>query len=230
MAHILLVEDERHLATLVSNWLQREQYQVDTFINGDAAIAQLRANPNKYSLLILDIMLPGKKGTDVCSWYRNHAGKSPILMLTALDDIDDKVSAFKLGADDYLTKPFQLKELAIRVEALLRRSGQQDNRLIVFDDITIDLFACTVTKADKAVHLSPKEFQLLELFARNPSRVYSSHELLHKVWEPESDALEDTIRGHVNRLRRKLDTPGKPSCIQNVYGFGYKLEIESQKA
>jgi DNA-binding response OmpR family regulator len=223
VAQILLVEDETDIADLVVDWLKRDRHSVDIARSGEDALNKLReAN---YNLLLLDILLPGRSGLDVCSLYRKNAGAAPILMLTARDSIDDKVQAFKLGADDYLTKPFQLRELSARVEALLRRAGHVESEIITIGDLQIDVARCSVLKNSESIPLSPKEFHLLELLARNPNRVFSSREIFQRVWDPESDAMNETVRGHINRLRKKLDTPGIPSLIKNIYGFGYKLEL-----
>lgn len=228
MARILLVEDEPHLAKLMADWLERDLHTVDRAEDGYQALSMLETNLNNYDVIVLDIMLPGKDGIDICQSYRRAQGTARILMATAKDTIDDKEKGFKAGADDYITKPFHLKELSARVCALLRRGLLITNEPLKFRDIVLDQFERKVVKGGKEVHLSPKEFHLLEFFMKNPSHVFSSRAILEHVWEPGSDSMDDTIRGHINRLRRKLDTPGKPSIISNVYGFGYKLEPDDQ--
>lgn len=224
MARILLVEDEPDIAKLVSNWLHKEQHTVDIISHGDEALAELLAAKNKYEVVILDLMLPGHNGLDICRRYRGASGNAPVLMLTAKEAIEDKEMGFKAGADDYITKPFHLKELSARVEALLRRGILVPRNRLVAGDLEMDLAECTVTKSGNPVHLSPKEFGLLEFLMKHPHQVFSSEDIIEHVWEPDSDAMHDTVRGHINRLRRKIDTPGAPSLIANVYGFGYKFE------
>jgi DNA-binding response OmpR family regulator len=226
-ARILLVEDEPDLASLVRDWLTRDEHQVDVVARGDEAIAKMREDSNKYELIILDLMLPGSNGFEVCRTYRSTMlGTAPILVLTAKDTIADKETGFSAGADDYMTKPFHLKELSARVWALLRRSVQQPNQTLKVQDVELDSHERKVRKGSDFVHLSPREFHLLEFFMRHPNQVFSSEALLDHVWSPDSDALTDTVRGHINRLRKKLDTPGTPSLITNHYGFGYKLNVQ----
>lgn len=228
MTNILLVEDELDIAELTSDWLERHHHCVDIATSGEDAITAITSNPDKYSMLILDVMLPRKTGTEVCEWFRINNRKTPILMLTAKDAIDDKEKAFKSGADDYLTKPFHLRELTMRVEALLRRSSGAEEEVgpVSFGDYFLDPASYTVTHAGKRIRLSPTEFRLLDVLARNPKRTFSADDLLKRAWEPGSDAMSETVRGHINRLRRKLDVPGKPSIIRSAYGFGYTLGLD----
>ncbi|HEY9792747.1 MAG TPA: response regulator transcription factor [Candidatus Obscuribacterales bacterium] len=226
-AQILLVEDEPDLAKLVRDWLGRDNHRVDVIANGDEAMIQLKANKSKWELLILDLMLPGSNGIELCKAFRANLGTAPVLILTAKDSIDDKELGFKVGADDYMTKPFHFKELSARVSALLRRRILLSNNQLKVRDIEVDLIECKVTKGGEPVHLSPKEFRLLSFLMKHPNQVFSSEEILENIWEPATEAMNDTVRGHINRLRRKLDDADKPSIIHNVYGLGYKLEIPS---
>ena len=150
-------------------------------------------------------------------------------MLTARDSIEDKDMAFKVGADDYLTKPFHLKELSARVNALLRRGRTYTNDHYSMHDVCIYFGERKVTKGGIAVHLAHKEFQLLEFLVKHPLQVFSSEDLLEHVWGMDSNAMHDTVRGHINRLRRKLDTPGEASCIASLYGFGYRFDPPDSK-
>jgi len=222
MAKILIVEDERDLCGLVRNWLTREKHLVEQTSNGLDALTQLGLS--KFDVIILDLMLPGMNGLEVCRRYRQQLGYTPILMLTAKNTVEDKEAGLDAGADDYLTKPFHLKELAARVRALLRRGPSHADNNLKVKDITIDTNQCLVKKANQVVHLLPKEYRLLEFLARHPNHVFSAEELLASVWESDTPALLDTIRGHIKRLRKKLDTPGADSIISTIYGLGYKIE------
>lgn len=222
MAKILIVEDERDLCGLVRNWLTREKHLVEEAENGLDALTQLGLS--KFDVIILDLMLPGMNGMEVCRRYRQQLGYTPILMLTAKNTVEDKEAGLDAGADDYLTKPFHLKELAARVRALLRRGQSQPDNNLKVKDITIDTNQCLVKKASQVVHLLPKEYRLLEFLARHPNHVFSAEELLASVWESDTPALLDTVRGHIKRLRKKLDTPGAESIISTIYGLGYKIE------
>lgn len=180
---------------------------------------------NKYDVIILDILLPGMNGLEICRQYRKSRGMTPILMVTAKNTVEDKEAGLDAGADDYITKPFALKELAARVRALLRRGQSLPSNQLHIRDIIIDPVDYTVSKAGQQIHLMPQEFRLLEFLARHPNQVFSAEELLASVWESDTPAMLDTVRGHIKRIRRKLDTPGEQSIITNVYGVGYKLEL-----
>lgn len=222
MAKILIVEDEEDLAKLVSNCLKSNGHLCEIVHDGATAAHILKIT--KYDLVILDLMLPEISGLDVCRDYRRHAGASPILMLTARSALSDKIVGFEAGADDFLTKPFHLDELVVRVRALLRRGEVQNSNVIRVGDLEIDTERHLVTKGHKSIELLPKEFRLLEFLARHPSRVFSTKELLEHVWETDSQAMNDTVRGHITRIRKKVDAPNKQSIIVTVYGVGYKLE------
>jgi DNA-binding response OmpR family regulator len=226
MAKLLLIEDEPDLAKLIKDWLIRNEHSVDIVHHGDEAMGTLKMNKNRYEVIILDLMLPGKSGLEICRAYRANSGSAPILVITAKDTIEDKEAGFAAGADDYMTKPFHLKELAVRVGALLRRGVLLPSKILRVRDVVLDPVERTVKKGETEVHLSPKEFHLLEFFMKHPNQIFSSNEIIDSVWEPDTDAMNDTIRGHINRLRRKLDSSGQPSIISNVYGFGYKLEMD----
>jgi DNA-binding response OmpR family regulator len=171
-------------------------------------------------------MLPGLSGIDVCQSYRSNGGNASVIMLTAKDSLSDKEVGFASGADDYLTKPFELKELAMRVKAQLRRAETTKHTTFQVQDIEIDISDHRVIKGGEEVYLLPKEFRLLEFFVRHPNRVFSAEELLSAVWESDSIAQNDSVRGHITRLRKKLDSPGKPSIIVTVHGVGYRLGFE----
>jgi len=224
MAKILIVEDERDLSGLVCNWLLRENHLVEQAEDGLDALARMETS--KFDLIILDLMLPGMSGMEVCQRFRKKSGQTPILMLTAKDNVEDKAAGLDAGADDYVTKPFHLKELAARVRALLRRGLSRPGNTLKIRDIEIDASECRVTKNGQIVHLLPKEFRLFEFLVRHPNHVFSAEDLLASVWESDTSALLDTVRGHITRLRKKLDTQNEPSIISTVYGMGYKIEAD----
>ncbi len=224
MAKILIVEDEKDLATLIGNWLKREHHLVETVHDGVAALEQLRFS--SFDVIILDWMLPKLSGIDVCKDYRGHGGDACVLMITARDGLDNKEKGFNAGVDDYITKPLELKELSMRINAHLRRASQTVHTTFDIRDIHIDIQNHKVFKAGKEVHLLPKEFRLLEFFVRHPNRIFSAEELISSVWESDSLAQNDTVRGHINRLRKKLDDPKQPSIVGTVHGVGYKLTLD----
>jgi DNA-binding response OmpR family regulator len=228
MAKILIVEDELDLAGPVRDWLARESNTVEIVADGSEALECLRLY--KYDVIILDLMLPGLNGMEICRQFRARGGTTPILMLTAKGSVEDKEAGLDIGADDYLTKPFSLKELAARVRALLRRPPDVSSNILTVADIALDPSANNVTKAGKEIHLLPKEFSLLEFFMRHPNQVFSAEALIDRVWQSDSDALSDTIRTHIKTLRRKIDSKGKPSLIATVHGVGYKLESPGEAA
>ena len=221
MAKILIVEDEADLAELVKNWLVKDHHLVE--IADDGLEALIRMETNNYDVVILDIMLPSVNGMEICKRYRKSGGSAGIIMVTAKGHVDDKETGLDSGADDYMTKPFQLKELAARVRAVLRRNHGPAQDVMRFRDLEIDVNEFKVMKGGHEVHLLPKEFRLLEFFLRHPHQVFSAEDILSSVWESDTEALLDTVRGHITRVRKKLDTAGTPSIIATVYGVGYKL-------
>ncbi len=222
MAKILVVEDETDLAIPVRDWLTREQHLVELIDNGPDALDQLRIY--KFDLIILDLMIPGINGMEVCKQFRQDGGSTPILMLTAKSGVEDKEAGLDAGADDYLTKPFHLKELSARVRALLRRHSQANSRELKVGDLVLDTVARTVTQNGKEIHFVPKEFSLLEFLMRHPNQVFSAEALLARVWASDTMASPDTIRTYIKLLRKGLGGDGKESYIRTVHGVGYKLE------
>lgn len=221
MSKILLVEDEADLSGPISDTLTREKHVVEVVANGDEALECLRLY--QYDLIILDWMLPGANGLDICRKFRSNKGTTPILMLTARASLEDKEAGLDCGADDYLTKPFHLRELVARVRAILRRPAQTAGTIITIDYLTLDPLAKTVTKSDKPLHLLPKEYALLEFFMRHNNQVFSAEALIDRVWPSDSLMLPDTVRTYIKNLRKKIDMPNAPSLISTVHGMGYKF-------
>ncbi len=177
-----------------------------------------------YDLIILDVLLPGLNGFDVCRRLRNQGKKTPILFLTALDGIDDRVNGLDLGADDYLTKPFAFRELEARVRALLRREGSSKTMELRFMDITLDLGTHEVYRGERNIILTSKEYMLLELLMRNPRQVLSRMMIAEHLWNVDAEHLSNVIDVYIRYLRRKLCENGEPNVIQTIRGFGYQLK------
>jgi two-component system, OmpR family, response regulator len=223
MAKILLVEDDREIATAVQDVLELDKHRVETVIDGEDALARLAVN--EYDLIVLDMGLPGISGIEVCNAFRFRGGSSPILFLTANDSIKGKESGFAAGADDYLTKPFHMRELTMRVKALLRRPTILKEDTLSCGSLVVDPSAHIVKNRGETVKLSPIEFALLEFLMRHPGRIFSQDELLSKVWPSDSERTPDTIRTCIRKLRAKIDQPGDPSIIENLHGLGYRLRV-----
>ena len=224
-SRILLIEDEPGLVLTVSDLLSTEGYEVESAGDGESGLT--KAITGKFDLVILDIMLPRKTGFDVCRELRQKGIDVAILMLTAKTQVVDRVVGLKLGADDYLTKPFDPAELLARVEALLRRV-QKENRIPVqsfqFGDIEIDFERALLLKAGNPVTLASKELQLLRYLVDNRGRVVPREELLQNVWEYSSDVSSRTIDVHVAWLRQKIeDNPQNPKHIHTIRGKGYRF-------
>ena len=225
MAKILLADDDTELTEGLCDWLSDEDHVVDTAENGEDALALMQRFP--YDLIILDWKMPGLTGVEVCNRYRKDGGVAPIIMLTAKGEIADKEQGLDSGADDYLVKPFQPRELSARIRALMRRPRSVEASVLQVGNISMDPDAFKVTRSGHEVQLSKKEFALLELFMRNPGHVFSIDALIDKIWASEKEASPDTVRVHLTRLRGKIEIDGLPTLIKTVHGVGYKLDTEA---
>jgi DNA-binding response OmpR family regulator len=221
MAKILVVEDTPELSASVLDCLKTRQHIAEH--SADIAGAMSRLAVSEYDLIILDWNLPDGQGIDVLRWYRKQKGLAPILMLTARSEIGDKETGFEAGADDYLTKPFSMRELAARVDALLRRPRDIIDQTLSFGSITIHSNAHRVFKDGQEIRLLPKEFALLDFLVRHAGQIFSTEQLLERVWTSESESLPDTVVTTVKRLRNRIDAPGQPSLIENIRGVGYRI-------
>ncbi len=221
---VLLVEDEPGLVLTLSDRLRQEGYLVDNSTDGESGLA--RATGDSFDLIILDVMLPRKNGFDVCRDLRQAGIATPVLMLTARGQTIDKVLGLKLGADDYLTKPFEMIELLARMEALLRRvpAAPAGSSAFQFGQVRIDFRSAEVTRAGKPLTLSAREFQLLRYFVEHRGAAISRETLLNEVWGYDTTPTTRTVDVHVAWLRQKLeDNPKYPQYILTVHGLGYKF-------
>lgn len=223
MAKILLVEDDVQLSRTVKGWLSMEHHSVETVDGGQEALDMLAVY--QYDLIVLDWQLPGLSGLDVCKQFRSQGGLTPILMLTGMSAIAEKEAGLDAGSDDYLTKPFHMKELSARVRALLRRASGLASNVLSAGKLVLDPSNHRVTINDEEIHLQKREFALLEFLMRNPNKVFSAEALLERVWASETDATEYAIRTCMMRLRRKIDSGTDSSLIQTIKGVGYKLQV-----
>lgn len=220
--HVLLVDDEPSLVMVLTDRLEAEGYGVTAVGDGDVALATATESP--FDLIVLDGMLPGRDGYDVCRTLRQRGVKTPILMLSARGQVVDRIVGLQLGADDYLTKPFDVGELLARMTALLRRATPTGLDTFRFGDVVVNKRAAEVTRSDQPVELTAREFQLLVYFVEHEGAAISRDELLNAVWGYESTVLTRTVDVHVGTLRQKLEPhPRKPRHILTVHGLGYRF-------
>lgn len=227
MNHICLVEDEQKVAAFIRKGLEEHGYKVTLAPDGSAALDALKT---KFNIFILDVMLPDINGIELCRQIRKTDSRTPILMLTALDQIDNKVEGLKAGADDYLVKPFHFSELLARIEAMLRRQAADGatERLLVFEDLKLDTWSNVVERAGRQIALTAKEYTLLELFMRNPNKVLSREYIGEQVWKIGFDTGTNFIDVYVNYLRKKMEKGFNSKLIHTVIGMGYILRSEKQ--
>ncbi len=218
---ILLIEDDEVLTDVLVDALQKQRYSVDTVADGRFGLEY--AEEGTYDLLLIDVGLPRLDGISLCKELRNCGNATPILLMTAKDVPDEKIRGLDAGADDYLTKPLDIGELQARLRALLRRGEVLPSILLEIGQLRLDPASCEVTYADKPLKLTPKEYSLLELFLRNPTRVFSRGQIIEHLWTFDDPPLEDSVKAHIKGLRRRLKKAGADGWIENVYGLGYKL-------
>ena len=223
---VLVVEDDRNIAELLQMYLEKEGYAVTIAADGGQGMAKFRAI--KPDLVLLDVMMPVMDGWAVCRAIRAE-GQTPVIMLTAKGETDDKIAGLKSGADDYITKPFEMREVLARMEAVLRRSGSTGTevkaRRLVFDKLIIDMDAFELTVSGKKVDTPPKEMELLFYLASSPNRVYTRNQLLDEVWGFDYFGDSRTVDVHVKRLREKLEGVSESWSLKTVWGVGYKFEV-----
>jgi two-component system alkaline phosphatase synthesis response regulator PhoP len=229
-ARILIIEDDKEIADLIALHLNDHNYETVHCPDGQSGLNM--ASEERFGLIILDLMLPDIDGFEICQRLRNNHSYIPILILTSRAEEMDRVLGLELGADDYLTKPFSIRELIARVKAIFRRvesiSDLSDNgggkELLSIGELEIDMKKRKVSLAGDTIELTVKEFDLLKLFAANPGRAYSRDTLLDMVWGYKFDGYDHTVNSHINRLRSKIESdPANPRFIKTVWGFGYRF-------
>ncbi len=228
--HILVVEDDPKVASIIQAALETQDHKVQLAFDGKLGLNLF--NQQKFDLIIVDVMLPDISGFEVCSAIRSGNQSIPVLFLTALGTLENKIKGFNAGADDYLVKPFEILELQARVRAMLRRNKKPEEKepeefpVLKFDDLELDLATRQARRQGRIIDLTQKEFQLLELFMRNPRRVIAKSEIAENVWEITFDTGTNIIEVYVNYLRNKIDKPFDHHLIHTVKGMGYIMKAE----
>lgn len=230
MKTILLVEDDAILSRNISDALMEEQLQVEFVYDGN--IAEKLLKKKKFDCIILDINLPGKNGYEICKSFRSHNTHTPVIMLTAFDELEDKVQGYDCGADDYLTKPFYMRELLLRIQSLLKRSETSyhkdsvENAVLVADDVVINQTTKKVTRKGQEISLTPREFQILLKLVSSKGELVSKQDLVKEIWGNIVDANTNTIEVYINFLRGKIDKPFGKQSIKTKIGYGYYFDAE----
>lgn len=219
---ILVVEDEKRIAQFIKRGLEEEHYAVDHVADGTSALEW--ASTAEYDLIVLDVLLPGMKGSDVCQDLRARKYSGAILMLTALGSVEDRVTGLDAGADDYLVKPFDFEEFLARVRALLRRGSGAPATVLQVADLKMDLLAHRVTRGPRTIELTAREYALLEFLMRHVGQALSRTQIVSHVWDHSFDSGTNVVDVYVRYLRKKVDDPFDDPLIQTIRGVGYKLE------
>ncbi len=219
---ILVIEDDADIASNIGQYFEDKGHELDFAYNGKHGLSL--ATDRRFDLIILDLMLPGKDGITVCREFREQASHdTPILMLTARDTLDDKLSGFTAGADDYLVKPFSLRELEVRVHALNRRNqGGQPAVIVSFGSLELNRDTMQVTRENQPINLKPQAFKILEYLMKHANRVIPRQELIQNIW-PDDAPEGDPLRVHIHNLRKKIDQPFEQDLIHTIHGVGYRL-------
>lgn len=219
---VLIVEDEKKMASFVRKALQAEGFTADAVHRGDEALAATSATA--FDVIILDIMLPGRDGLSVLRQLRERAVQTPVLLLSARGEVNERVEGLNAGADDYLPKPFVLAELIARVRALGRRTGESHPVVLRLDDLVVDTVSHSVKRAERAIDLTPREYRLLEFLLRSPGRVCSRMAIVENVWDYDFDPGTNLVDVYIMRLREKLDSDSTAKLLHTVRGVGYVMK------
>lgn len=225
MAKILLIEDDTSVCESVCDFLTTQLHTVEVASLAKDAIALLETYP--YDLIILDLGMPDLEGMEVLNTYRKGGGTAPVLILTGRQSLLDKETGLDSGADDYLCKPFHVRELSARLRALLRRAPALRQSAPAVGELTLDRDNCALVRGTRTIKLRPKEFALLELLMQNPDRIFSAEALMDRLWESNTETSPEIVRVHMTKLRGKIDVDGMPSVIATIKGVGYKLDSEA---
>ena len=220
---ILVVDDEQPLRDALERALKVEHYEVETVENGALALERMKTAGNEIDALVLDVLMPGIDGLEVCRRLRTSGDKTPVLMLTARIEVEDRVAGLDAGADDYVTKPFDLEELLARLRALLRRAGSPSDQVLRFGDLVLDPVAHEVRRGDRLIEVTRTEFLLLELFLLNPRQVLSRSIIFERVWGYDFGPSSNSLEVYIGYLRRKTEAGGEPRLVHTVRGVGYIL-------
>ena len=220
---ILIIEDEEKLAISIQKGLKQNGYTSDYVLDGELAEKRLSLHRKDYDLVILDLMLPKKNGFEICKTARTNSVTIPILILTARDAIDDKVLALDNGADDYLVKPFSFDELLARIRALLRRPSEKKVPILEIDDLVLNPNSREVTRQDKIINLTLKEYELLQYLMRDPGRVFGREDIFAHLWDFADSSLSNVIDVHIKNLRKKIDDGYPKKLLETVRGVGYRI-------
>jgi len=223
MAKILVAEDDLKLCEMTSDWLKAEDHIVESAVDGADASERLKIST--YDLLILDWDMPFITGVELCKSFRQSGGTTPILILTGKDAVDNKIEGLDSGADDYLTKPFNLRELSARVKALLRRPVVMQNQVLKCRNLELDTSARQVRKDGHVIELFPRELALLEFLIKHSNQVFSLEALQERIWPSDSETSPETLRVHIARLRTKIETEGQAPILKTVHRQGYMLDL-----
>lgn len=220
---ILVIEDEHKIAQAIKKGLEQENYAVDATFDGETGLDL--ASTESYDTIILDRMLPGMDGIEICKTLRKNKIHTPVLLLTAKAQLSDKVEGLDSGADDYLVKPFAFEELLARIRALTRRPKDTMSQVLQVADLALNTTTYTITRGEKPIRLSSKEYALLEYLMRHPQQILTKDQIIAHVWNYDADVLPNTVEVYIGYLRQKIDKPfaEKPSLIHTIRGFGYKI-------
>lgn len=223
--NVLIIEDDPDLNANIKEALEEENYNVDAAFDGQIGFKWLKQK--NYSCVILDVNLPYMNGFQICKEFREFNTKTPIIMLTALGELEDKIEGYKLGADDYLTKPFYMKELILRVNSLIKRNplsaNNNEQEILVFDDIILNKKQKKITRNKQEIELTFREYQIIEMLMEQQGEVVSKRKMLQEIWNTTADTQSNTIEVYISFLRNKLDKPFGKSTIKTKVGFGYYL-------
>ena len=220
---VLVVDDEQPLREALERALKSERYEVATVESGALALERMKTAGNEIDAIVLDVLMPGIDGLEVCRRLRASGDKTPVLMLTARVEVEDRVAGLDAGADDYVTKPFDLEELLARLRALLRRAGSPSDQVLRFADLVLDPVAHEVRRGDRPIEVTRTEFLLLELFLLNPRKVLSRSIIFERVWGYDFGPSSNSLEVYIGYLRRKTEAGGEPRLVHTVRGVGYIL-------